>query len=406
MREINSGLFIEVCEGEDRGRIIALPQGRIPLGRQFHPGERKAKWILFADHSITRFHAVMEWDGEAHAFKFINKSHDDLASINGTLKESAFLSTGDEVTIGAITFRLIDELGPGQRDKCEHVPLHEEKAHESGGDDGESPPLYHLERKKITPQFVTTAPQEIQEGEKVKKKRTVHPREFTGTLPKRLEEEKPDFSLICTYGKCRGEKIPFLYRDLPEKRQFYVYLDKTPSLKWSDAPRGTFLFILSFARSVWSIIPGEGSLKINNRPAEAQKSLPLRTGDLISTDSMRLVFIEHQLLTELLKWEIHVIKGKPEDMGKHISLSREITSIGRGKANDLTLTDRDVALRQVTLHYHRKSFFLVQRSSQRLSYLGSALIKVGGRKNLHDGSVMRLSSHTTILFRRGTPLEE
>lgn len=89
--------FLEVMEGNDRGRVFGLGGRRLSIGRS------RQNPCQLLDDGVSRFHAYIEFDGQGHVIY-------DLGSTNGTFVldervSGRVLQDGDLIRIGNTILR-------------------------------------------------------------------------------------------------------------------------------------------------------------------------------------------------------------------------------------------------------------------------------------------------------------
>jgi pSer/pThr/pTyr-binding forkhead associated (FHA) protein len=403
MADFQSGFYIEVTTGADRGRIIALHAYRIPLGRRFKEGEKKKGWILFTDPSVHRAHAVLDWDDEKKEFSLLNKDPLKRTFVNQERQDGAPLAAGDRVRLGELEFNVLDHLEPEQEKRCEYVALFIRTTHipRAQGDEEIDRLAAMKDHKKITPQFTTILPQQTREMERPGKQqvkapaKSPHPQR---TLS-RVKPPTPDFYILLFKGNLKLSRYPFYVNDLPAMKVFWLVpgrdTDEPPH--FDHCKQGPYLFELLYREKKFFVLsPGTAQIRINRKSIGPGETQQLMTGDEITCERFRMIFIEHQILEELNRWEIHVTEGVPEDHGKRFAITRQSLSLGRGKSCDIALSDTDIALFQATIHFESHRFFIIQRSTTRLTYVNNTLLKTGRDKYLRDNDLIRLGTITTL----------
>jgi hypothetical protein len=424
MEEAEKKYFIEVLQGVDRGRVIAIEPCRIPIGRQFAPGEEKPRWLLFSDPSVERMHAIMAWDPGLALYLFINKDPGNRSLVNGEFADESYIYPGDVIQLGTLVMRLLDAPPPDRM--CETIPGEPEEQRE------ESPSISSLAKAA----FTTTREQESDATEEPEPPEPPEPRFKLPFFSKPREEDDaairdrvirdfwsnlsfiesakpaavrhplepaviPAFYLLCTKGKYQGTKISIFSAWLIEGKSFWISHGEPGSkaLEFSEQNPGAHLFSLHYSGKSFSFIPsGKVSVKINDLPM-TQKVI-LKMGDSIAFEGIHLIFVEHQILEELARWEFIVMKGNDEDIGKRFNITRELVSIGRAKPSDIRLTDNEIALHHGTIHYFMNRFYYTHRSHKHITYFYETPVKTGKQRLLTPGDTIIQSSKTHLLFRK------
>jgi len=406
MTEFQTGLYLEVTDGLDRGRIIALHAYRIALGRRFKEGEKKKGWILFSDPSVHRTHAILDW--QEGRFLLLNKDPHKRTLVNQVFHAATPLAAGDSVRLGALEFCLRSSLSPEELQRCEYVAIYIKSTtpERAPGDEEIDRLSAEKAHHRITPQFTTIVPQSpgenapaphrVKPGGAEPRSRARQPRE------EKRKQQPPDFYFVLFRGNLKQSRYPFFLSSLPLERSFWLLPgangDAPPRFEGEKPGDGVEYFFELYYRSgrFLLISPGVESLRINKRSVAAGEAIQLKTGDEIKCNRCRMIFIEHQVLEELDRWELQVVDGVPQDREQRFPLKRESLSIGRGKSCDICLHDGDLALVQATLHYTYQRFFLVQRSTSRMTTINNSPIRVGRDRPIRDGDLMRFGTVTTL----------
>jgi len=121
--------WIEVLEGADQGRTIPVSGKKITLGRKIPSREKlvdtshDSKWILFEEPSVSRIHALMEWDDTEKAYSLSHQSRTNSTLVNTRAVEKQFLQGGDVVKMGLLVFTFREEgQGIPARDRSAEFP--------------------------------------------------------------------------------------------------------------------------------------------------------------------------------------------------------------------------------------------------------------------------------------------
>lgn len=85
--------------GTKRGSVFYLSSFRITLGRA------ESNHIMIADESVSRVHAIIEKNEDGTLVILDNRSRNGIL-INGVKTEAAILHPGDQISLGAISFKI------------------------------------------------------------------------------------------------------------------------------------------------------------------------------------------------------------------------------------------------------------------------------------------------------------
>jgi len=427
-------LYLDVIEGIDKGRIIALERRRTAVGKRFTPDEIKSKWILFSEPTLCRTHAVIDWDSNNNCHVLLNKAPEGTTDINGEPCQESAITAGDLIRFGGLRLKVRDSLPSGR--SCEHIPVEVEEQNNAAETSVESHVPEFLareiaERTRISDAFIAAPLQDEAKCEKPVVKEHHHHHEKT-TVPvkkgflrlrrtSRVASLSPGIMMECgnkgeekgnesadyyfLYHKSPREymRIPVFSRELREGIRMWLAFGKEghEDLRLVSREPESFICALKFSRDKFLLSPMKAKdLKINDKALPSGGPVTLKTGDIISKDRTRLIFIEHQVLEELSQWEFLVIQGCETDLGRRFDIVREVISIGRARSSDIRLHDRAMVLLQDTIHYGHGRFFLVHRSRMSTTFLNGSSIQAGERKFLSQGDIIRLSTDTSLLFTR------
>ncbi|MHC9541532.1 MAG: FHA domain-containing protein [Vulcanimicrobiota bacterium] len=129
----NQEFWLEVIKGKSRGQTFRLLSDVITVGRRLTAKERKINWLLLDEPSLSRIHAVLQWNDEIQSFELFHKSSARPTLVNNKKVDQAALSSQDKIQMGDIVFRFWE--GPIEK-KFDYY-LNEE-AHE---DESSTPPV-------------------------------------------------------------------------------------------------------------------------------------------------------------------------------------------------------------------------------------------------------------------------
>ncbi|GEM_PF-1980519 len=427
-------LFLDVIEGSDQGRIIALEKRRTPIGRRFMPDECKSKWILFSEPTLYRTHAIIDWDRNKGHYVILNKAPEGSTDINGEPCRESIIAAGYLIRLGGLLLKVRDAVPSGRN--CEYIPIDVEEESVTDETSIESTVSEFIaqsisERTGISEAFITSPMQDGAIQEQHVAKETSHRHEKSavpgkqGLLrPRRTSKVavfSPGLVLECRdneekkgtesanyyflYFKSSHEyrRIPIYSRELREGIRMWLTFgeksDEDPRLVNREPE--SFLCALKFSRDKFLLSPMKAKdLRINDKALPSGGSVTLKTGDIISSNLIRFIFIEHQVLEELSEWEMLVIQGCERDLGRRFDIIREVISIGRARSSDIKLHDSEMVLLQDTIHYSHGRFFVVHRSRMSTTFLNGSPVQVGEKKFLSKGDIIRMSPHTSLLFTR------
>ncbi len=100
----NSGLQIRVLEGRDQGRVFPLDAQEMTLGRALDPKEVAPGWVLFSEPTVSRVHAILQWNEGRRTFLLQHRSRTNPTLVDGKPVEQNFLQPGQRIQLGLLVF--------------------------------------------------------------------------------------------------------------------------------------------------------------------------------------------------------------------------------------------------------------------------------------------------------------
>jgi pSer/pThr/pTyr-binding forkhead associated (FHA) protein len=101
----NQEFWLEVIKGRSRGQTFRLLSEVITVGRRLTAKERKMNWLLLDEPSLSRIHAVLQWNSEIQSFELFHKSSARPTMVNNKKVDQVALSSQDRIQMGDIVFR-------------------------------------------------------------------------------------------------------------------------------------------------------------------------------------------------------------------------------------------------------------------------------------------------------------
>ncbi len=98
----NSGLQIRVMEGRDQGRVYPLEAQEMTLGRALDPKEVAPGWVLFSEPTVSRVHAILQWNEGRHTYLLQHRSRTNPTLVDGKSVEQHFLQPGQRIQLGLL----------------------------------------------------------------------------------------------------------------------------------------------------------------------------------------------------------------------------------------------------------------------------------------------------------------
>lgn len=112
---LDSRLELVVVDGGGKGTRVYLDRTHITLGRRDPEDEPTAGVITFPDPTVSRVHAVLEWDRKKNAYLLVHRSRTNATVLNGTqVTEPEHIKAGDRVKMGSLLVEL-RQADPSQR---------------------------------------------------------------------------------------------------------------------------------------------------------------------------------------------------------------------------------------------------------------------------------------------------
>lgn len=102
-----SCLELVVLEGGGKGTTQYLSRTRITLGRQDASDEPNPSVITFPEPTVSRVHALLEWDKKRRRYLLTHRSRTNATVLNGTqMMQPTHLSPGDKIKMGLLVLEL------------------------------------------------------------------------------------------------------------------------------------------------------------------------------------------------------------------------------------------------------------------------------------------------------------
>lgn len=107
VEDFDSRLELVVVEGGGRGGRHALDRQHVTLGRLDPGDEPTPGTVAFPDPTVSRVHAVLQWDPKKHRYVLEHRSRTNATVINGTqVIGSQVLEAGDKIKLGGLVVQL------------------------------------------------------------------------------------------------------------------------------------------------------------------------------------------------------------------------------------------------------------------------------------------------------------
>lgn len=104
---LDSRFELVVLEGGGQGGRHYLNRNRITLGRQDANDEPQSGVLAFPEPTVSRVHAVLEWDARKQRFQLIHRSRTNHTILNGTdMDEPHLLQAGDKIKLGLLVLEV------------------------------------------------------------------------------------------------------------------------------------------------------------------------------------------------------------------------------------------------------------------------------------------------------------
>lgn len=100
---VDSKMELVVLEGGGRGNRYYLDRSKMTLGRRDNHDESLAGVVTFPEPTVSRVHAIIEWDANAEKFLLTHRSRTNATLINGERVEgSIYINIGDRIKMGLL----------------------------------------------------------------------------------------------------------------------------------------------------------------------------------------------------------------------------------------------------------------------------------------------------------------
>jgi len=286
--------WLEVLEGADQGRVIPVSGKKISLGRKIPSREKlvdtsqDSRWILFEEPSVSRIHALMEWDDAKQAYSLTHQSRTNATLVNAVTIEKQYLRGGDLVKMGLLVF-IYQARGGDDPPRAPQAPASGAMGHDAGVKMVQEP----SDRHPVSGQPKELTPSETAAREKAS---------LTEDLPPAAPDEMNAlpglvYELEVINGADQGRKIPIIGKknmmgrripsreklvNSPHATRWILFDDESVSriharLEWDDREK---TFVLHHTL-------GTNETLVNSKPIERA---PLRNGDRVKMGRLELIF--------------------------------------------------------------------------------------------------------------------
>lgn len=107
MAELDSNLELVIVEGEGIGASFPLQNTVISLGRREPADQPSTDRIGFAESTVSRQHAQLEWNSAKVAYSLVHLSRTNATLVNGQkVANSRLLQAGDNIRMGKLVLNL------------------------------------------------------------------------------------------------------------------------------------------------------------------------------------------------------------------------------------------------------------------------------------------------------------
>lgn len=104
---VDSGFELFVVQGEGQGSALPLRFKHITLGRTDQDSPPDEAAITFPEPTVSRVHAVLEWDEKNKRYVIEHRSRTNPTTVNGvTLVRTQMVAPGDRIKIGLVVVEL------------------------------------------------------------------------------------------------------------------------------------------------------------------------------------------------------------------------------------------------------------------------------------------------------------
>ena len=103
----DSGFELFVLEGGSVGSRWLLTRARLTLGRHDPLDEPQPNVLAFPEPTVSRVHAVLEWDRRRFRYNLVHRSRTNATMVNGeVVQHAALLEPGDKIQMGQLVLEV------------------------------------------------------------------------------------------------------------------------------------------------------------------------------------------------------------------------------------------------------------------------------------------------------------
>ena len=103
---VNSGLEMVALDGSCKGERWLLSSPRLALGRLDPDDLPEPTLLAFAEPTVSRVHALLEWEPRRYHYVLSHRSHTSPTLLNGKPVHSQAIQAGDVIQIGLLTLEI------------------------------------------------------------------------------------------------------------------------------------------------------------------------------------------------------------------------------------------------------------------------------------------------------------
>ncbi len=454
--------YLEVTEGDDRGKTFPLIATRHVLGRLQGEEDAREHEILLNEHYIPEEHIFLNWNSRENKYGAIKSEHSLLISqvrrandtmetvIDITTERQVLLEEGDELLVGTSVLRVrkgneravvgeesASKLSVQMSGRKEAAPLpmsfYSEEEEDvtlppvSASEEEVSPsPPPAAGKEQNRPQELSIVMEESMKLKSIPLDATERPGinfpasdedESPSPQPPEMAKEEtgitgepvkgviePDYELSIMAGPDRGNHVSFLRRDLREGRSIRLGRRQCifNDIQLQDERIGDLQATILFKRGRFYVRNDNMNtlLYLNGDPVSSHDETEISSGDTLTCGDTVMILRDKRDAFRPGDYALEVVEGMDSERGKIVDITRETVTIGRAAHCDIVLSDPDIKPIHAAITCQNASFILQQLSEVGVLYLNGISTMIESPRELHPGDLVRLSPQSSLIFSR------
>ncbi|HXE73365.1 MAG TPA: FHA domain-containing protein, partial [Candidatus Nitrosotenuis sp.] len=208
-------------------------------------------------------------------------------------------------------------------------------------------------------------------------------------------------------GKHKGSKISLLASELSDDRIITLGSpgERLNDIEVEDPRVANDQAFLRFRGGRFTLVNqrADNVVFVNNLALKEGDQVVLMTGDRLEIGDTVLVFMERRVVDILQCYDLEVLNGVGNDVGRTFELTKERMLVGRGRNCDVRLSDLEISRVHAVLVHRDGRFYVQHRSETNPTFVNGISLLPGAERMITPDDRIQLSSHTVLRFRQRKP---